>query len=179
MAATYLALSSTAWAATKVMAYVMNASGSGVTIKVTRIWIQSYLTTAVTGGYETVELARFTDVNGSPTAVTPIKYDPNSAALPAQVTCGNAGTYPFTGQAVIGYRTIQYTDEVPAVGAALGWASLQTVIPLTLIWDSGYGHPAGEVEPITLVEGEGFAVISSAAASAVANTPDVYIEFTT
>lgn len=179
MASTYIAhYPEVTWATTKTMAYVLNASGSGKIVRIYRIWMQSYSTTAVTGVYHTVELRRFTAVNGTPTAVTPLKYDTNSAALPAQITAGYAGTYPMTGSVTTGIRQIVFSDEVPAVGTAINWVNLQSIVPWSLIWNGGYGDNSVGVEPFTLREGEGLAVDSTAASGTAAGNIDVYIEFT-
>jgi hypothetical protein len=174
MAATWYApVIGSTFAATKCLAYVLNAAGSGKIVRVYRVWAISYSAAAATAAaMPLLEVHRISAVT-TPTTVTPVKADTASAALPAQITAGYAtsqtSTYQFS-------RIVTTPDEAPAVGAALATSSIPTLIPWALIWDSGYNSNGDGRDPFVVREGEGFSIYTSAGGAA--GQRDFWIEFT-
>jgi hypothetical protein len=173
MAATYRAVATGVAfnAAARSLLKVFNASGSGVVLRVYRIWVLNNQTTAVTGVVPRIDVVRVTTNPSGGSANTPIKHDTNSANLPAQVT---AATLDSTVTVANTFRRILWSSDEPAVGAATV-DELEMVVPLNLLWDGGYGD--SNVEPIVCREGEGVSVYCPGIASA-AGIVDIIIEFT-
>jgi hypothetical protein len=175
MAATY-SLLATAQAWTASAAYklsLFNGAGSGVVLRVYRIWLLNAQTAGITGVTGLVELRRLTaGATFTPTGCAVAKHDSNSSDLPAAVIFGSAGT--VTPGATI--RRVLWTSDEPAANTAVVADDLQAMLPLALIWDTGYGDNNVGVEPITLVEGEGISLY--AAAFSAAGNSDYIIEFT-
>jgi hypothetical protein len=71
---------------------VFNASGSGVIVRVYRIWVLNNQTAAVTGVQPRIDIVRVTTNPSGGVSNTPIKHDTNSANLPAQVTAATLDT---------------------------------------------------------------------------------------
>lgn len=170
MAATYTAASvDIAYGNGKSMLSVFNGSGSGVVLKVYRIWTINSAITAVTGVVCDVSLRRIS-TSSAGTTVTPLKHDTNSANLPAQVAIATNATVT-TGDI---FRVVNQDNDEPASGGT-GTNELAILFPLRVIWESGY-HDT-RIEPIVLREGEGITVRSDT--NTTVGTLDVYIEFTT
>lgn len=176
MAATYTAVATGVTFSTtgKVLLQIFNASGSGVILKVYRIWLLNTQTAAVTGVLPPIELRRITAISttGSPTTVTPSKHDTNSATLPAQVTV-NYGNTSVTSTDV--FRALIRSSDEPAVGT-FSIDELSAIVPFNAIWDSGYGST--NIEPLVCREGQGIIVYNVGIASA-AGFYDIIAEFTT
>jgi hypothetical protein len=177
MAATYTAYGSaipwTNAAANKFALF--NASGSGVTLKVYRIWAVNSQATAVTGVLGNVQILLLTALGTlTTTGCNIIKHDTNSAAIPAQVTCGYAGTN--TNSTV--WKRFSFSSNEAAVSIGVSPDLLSTFLPMTLLWDTGYGDNGVGVSPLTLNEGQGISCYAPVAFSN-AGTTDWIIEFTT
>jgi len=153
----------------KNMAHILNASGSAKIVKVWRIWCLNNNLTAITGVMLNLDLKRITGMT-SPTAVTPVKHDTTSAAIPAQITAGHAGTIVGEGDLL---RRITWSSDEPVQGGA-GNDEWECLVPLNCIWDAGYGDV--NVGPIVLRADEGLMLkcITNTAASFL----DTEFEFT-
>lgn len=174
MAATWRAIATgVTWStAAKCMLKVFNASGSGVVLRVYRIWVLNNQTAAVTGVLPPYTLVRTSTVGSGGTVITPVALDTNSTALPAQVTAMSGDSSIGTIDATF-RRAIHSSDE-PAVGG-MTLDEFEGIIPFNLLWDGGYQDT--NVEPITLREGFGVMVHNTLIASAAGNA-DIIIEFT-
>jgi hypothetical protein len=171
MAATFSALATAVtWSTSaKTMLSLWNPAGSGKIIKVYRIWISSAQTAAVTGVIAPVQINRITAFTQA-TAITPIAYDTNDAAL-STIVAGSATT--VTSSTV--FRRFQFSTDEPSVGTAVTSDEYQVLVPLSLHWDCGYGSSI--LEPITCNEGQGVAIVTAGIASATGSA-DFRIEFT-
>lgn len=169
MAATWRATAAAvAFAATKKMLNVFNASGSAVIVRVYRAYQFNNSVNAVTGVVTTMEINRITTAT-SGTTVTPVAHDTNSTALPAQVTAGHNQTCTSTDI----FRRYLWTNEEPVV-AGTTMANWMVLIPFCEVWLSGYGDST--IEPIVCRAVQGFAIYHSGATAVGAN--DFEIEFT-
>lgn len=178
MVATYRArIPACTQAINKQMWTVYNTGSSNV-VRIYRIWMTSFSTAAVTGGMGTYVLDRFTGAPGGGAAVTPIKHNTASAAVPAGITVLNGNTAITIGSVVsAGILKVfsRSNDEVSA--ASLTMEELQLIPSLNLIWDGGYGD--SNVEPIVLrTGGEGLRCYSLNAGTFGASTVDFIIEMT-
>ena len=174
MAATYRAIATgVTWSTTtKCMLKLFNASGSGVVLRVYRVWVLNNQTANVTGVIPIVQLVRTSTVGTGGTTVTPIKHDTGSSALPAQVTSSYADTSIGTINATL-RRSIFSSDE-PSAGT-MTIDEVESVVPLSVFWDTGYIDTG--VEPIVLREEYGVMVYTAGVTSAAGNV-DIIIEFT-
>lgn len=169
MAATYnLAALDVAFAANKCMAGVFNGSGSGVVIRVYRIWMLNNQLTTVTGVLTNVELRKITAATGG-TDIAPTLNDTNSAALPAQIKAGTNMTVTLGG---ILKRVIWSTDE-PAGNASVTLDEMECIVPLGCVWEMGYGDPYST--PLVLREGDGICLYNTGGS---VGQCDIFIEFT-
>lgn len=156
-----------------------NASGSGVVLKVYRVWIQPTGTGAVTGTVANLTLERYTGTPGgglTGATATTVKYNTAAATLPAQVTLLNGNT-AITGTLTSNgvFRRVFFpTDEVSAT--SFTWEELMVHRPLNIIWNGGHGE--ANVEPIIIREAQGLRMYSNSVGSAV-GTCDIYLEYTT
>jgi hypothetical protein len=169
MAATYTALAvGVTFASGKKMLSLFNGSGSGKVLRVYRMWLLNNQTTGVTGVLTTMEIRKLSASSGG-TAVTPVKHDSNSGALPAQVLCAQGATDTETDL----FRKFMWSNDEPAASSATN-DELECLPALAQIWDAGYGD--SNVEPITLRPGEGVNVrqLGTSAVGLV----DVAFEFT-
>jgi hypothetical protein len=174
MAATWRAVTilPTYAATAKSLLKVFNATGSGVVLRVYRVWLLNSQIAAVAGVLAPVSLVRISTVGSGGIAVTPVKHDTSSTALPAQVTAAYGDTTPGTVDAT--FRRVQVSTDEQLVGT-LTSNQLEGFHPINRLWDSGYGD--SNVEPIVLREGFGISVYTPGVASA-AGIADVIIEFT-
>jgi hypothetical protein len=169
MAATWRATSAAiAYASSKDMLNVFNATASARIIRAYRAYFFNNGTGAVTGVLTTLQIRRITTASAG-TAVTPVKHDTNSGALDANTTCG-------TGQTVTGtdiFRRLVWSNDEPTVSAATQdeW---ELLVPFAEVWNAGYGD--SNIEPIVCRATQGFEIFHSGA-SAV-GTADAEIEFT-
>ena len=152
---------------------LFNASGSGVTVRLYRIWVVNAQAAAVTGIVGTLQLRRISaQTTTATTPVVPLKHDTASTNLPAQVTAVSGGTTIATA---LELRRILYSSDEAAVNAAIQMEDLEIFVPLSLIWDAGYGDTT--IEPLTANEGQGFSLVHTGTASAAGNV-DIIFEFT-
>jgi len=170
MAATYtVAFTAVAFASGKSMGAIVNGSGSGRVVRIYRIWVMNNQTAAVTGVLTSMSIRRITYTSGGTTA-TPVKHDTQNESIPAQIICYTGATV----SAVSTLRIFAWSNDEAAVGTGT-WDEMETMPPLTCVWDSGYGDT--NVQPITLREGEALDIYHIGT-STVGNC-DIYIEFTT
>ncbi len=171
MAQTFTAYySGVAFAATKNMAAVLNSHASEV-LKIRRVGLLNAQTAAVTGVLCAVEFrAFFSGSPGltSPTTITPTSHDSTNSA-PTTATYGHAGT--IAGTAVTLRRIFWSSDEASISTATLD--ELETLVPLNIIWDAGYGD--SNVQPLTLRQNQMAMVYN---VSGAAGLLDTWIEFT-
>jgi hypothetical protein len=169
MAATWRATGGAiAYAATKDMLDVFNATGTARVIRAYRCYWFNNGTTAVTGVITTGQVRRITAASGG-TAVTPVKHDSNSSALDVNTTCGTNRT--TTGTDI--FRRFLFVNEEPVV-AGTTQANWLTLVPFAEIWNAGYGDT--NVEPIVCRAAEGVQLFHSGASTV--GTADLEIEFT-
>lgn len=157
MGATYTYFNPTVANATnKNLSIVQNATGSGKTVYIRRVWFSNNRTATVTGGVALIILGCYTGTYAAGTDQTAllISMDSTNAALPAQIT---ANTNSTAGSITIDreFRRIPvFTDEFAVSDAS---SDMLNVVPgFSLYWDSGYTEP--DVQPIVVREGEGFVV---------------------
>jgi hypothetical protein len=169
MAATWRATGGAiAYAATKDMLDVFNATGTARVIRAYRMYWFNNGTTAVTGVITTGQVRRITAASAG-TAVTPVKHDTSSGALDANTTCGTNRT--VTGTDI--FRRFLFVNEEPVV-AGTTQANWLTLVPFAEIWNAGYGDT--NVEPVTCRAAEGVHLFHSG--SSTVGTADLEIEFT-
>lgn len=154
----------------KSMAGLYNGSGSGVILRVKRIWILNNQTAGVTGVLTTFSLRRST-AQSSGTSVTPVKHDTASASLPAQVLCAHGAT--VTSATADTFRSWVWSNDEPAVSGATS-DEFECLVPLNCIWDTATGD--ADIEPIVLREGFGIDVRHSG--SSAVGIADIFVEFT-
>lgn len=155
------------FATSTVLAGVMN--GGTRVLRIRRVGMINNQTAAVTGVACAGEIRYYTGAGwSSPTSVTPIAHDSGNSAL-SSVTAGHAGT-PTGSSNVI--RRYSWSSDEPKLTTATNneW---ETLIPLNIIWDAGYGD--ANVQPLTLRQNESFFIYNTAGAAGLV---DVWIEFT-
>lgn len=168
MAQTYtLSATGIALAANKTLLGIFNGSGSGRVVRVYRIWCLNNQVTAVAGVVGMLELRRITTGSGG-TAITPVKHDSNNESFPAQIVASS--NMSVTNENLM-IRSFWSSDE-PAAGT-ISIDEIQTIPAMNLIWDVAYSGT--NVEPITLREGYGLALINITSTVGIA---DVFFEIT-
>lgn len=177
MAATYLMRTNISNAINKVMWALYNGTGSGKIIRVYRVFMYPISSAALTGGMGIFVMDRFTGVPGGGAAVTLVKHNSVSAAVPAQVSAldgDTAITGSLTSAGII--RVVcRSNDDLDETAATL--EEFQQLHAFgALIYDGGYGDT--NVEPIVLRETEGLRMYSTNAGTWVATTYDLCIEMT-
>lgn len=171
MAATWTAIQvGVTFASSKHMLSLFNGSGSGVVLRLYRLWVLNNQTAAVTGVLTTWELRRSTAQSGG-TAVTAIKHDTASAAMPGAVLIAH-GASPTTSAADL-FRKWMWSNDEPAVSAAVS-DELECIPNLMEFWNSGYGD--SNVEPMVLRET--FGVTALHTGSTAVGVCDPIMEFT-
>ncbi len=167
MAATYRALSlATAVGTNKSMLGILNTASQ--TLRIWRVWVYPNVT-AVTGIPIRFGLRLLSNLTAG-SAVTPIKLDTNSANL-SGVTCVTGGTATATAT----FFSFMMSSEELTVSSATNQA-LGALVPFSLVWDTGYGDT--NVEPITLLQNQGFDVVIEGGNGTLAGNFDIKIEFT-
>ena len=170
MAATYRGVVvGTAFAANKSMLTLFNGAGSGVVLRVKRIWMLNNQTTAVTGVLTTMEIRRISASTGG-TAGGVVKHDSTSPNLPAQVTLTTGATDTLTGDPAL--MRFMWSNDEPATGALTN-DETECIPALACVWDCT-GDP--DLEPLVLRQGEGVCVRHTG--STTVGVVDVIIEFT-
>jgi hypothetical protein len=171
MAQTFTSYNSgVAFAASKNMGAVLNGHASEV-LKIRRVGLLNAQTAAVTGVICQLEMrGYFSGSPGltSPTAVTPTAHDSTNSA-PTTATYGHAGT--IAGTATTFRRVFWSSDEAAISTATLD--ELQTLVPLNIIFDAGYGD--SNVQPMTLRQNQMALVFNTTGAAGLLDT---WIEFT-
>ncbi len=118
-----------------------------------------------------MKLGRFgSAVAGSPTAITPVAHDPAATTLTG-LTVNTAGT--LVTLTSIFRQISRANDEIAAGGATFD--EIQNVFPINVVWDAGYGDT--NIEPITLRENQGCALITGALGT-YAGSAHIHVEFT-
>lgn len=174
MAATYsIHQNAVAWASSKNMMAVYNGAGSGKIVRIYRIQLINNQTGAVTGGIGVLNIGRFTGAYTGGTGVTINLHNTTNAAVPAQVVAAHAPTGITLAAANIFRTVVRSTDEVAVSGATLD--ELNLIPAWNYIWEAG--HDNTTIEPITLREGEGL-VLQSTATGTYVGTTDINIEMT-
>lgn len=154
----------------KSMAGVFNGSGSGVILRVKRVWILNNQTSAVTGVLTTFSMRRST-AQSSGTSVTPVKHDTSSSNLPAQVLVAHGAT--VTSATADTLRNWVWSNDEPAASAGTS-DEFECLVPLNCVWDAATGD--ADIEPLVLREGYGVDIRHSG--SSTVGVCDVFIEFT-
>jgi hypothetical protein len=177
MASTYFARAAAVTnAINKKFMTLYNASGSGVVVRIYRVWIQPFSTASVTGGIGTLVFDKFSGVPGGGAAITCTKLNTANASVSASVTALNgnttiSGTLTSLGEL---FR-LSYSNDEPAAGA-------QTIDEFRLVWPLAvvreWGVGDSDVEPLVLREAEGFQIYSLNAGTWGASTIDIVIQFT-
>lgn len=171
MAQTWTAYySGVAFAATKNMAAVLNSHATEI-LRIRRVGLLNAQTAAVTGVLCAIEFrGYFSGSPGltSPTAVTPVSHDSTNTA-PASATYGHAGTIAGTASTL---RRIFWSSDEAAISTAT-LDELETMVPLNIIWDAGYGD--ANVQALTLRQNQMAMVYN---VSGAAGLLDTWIEFT-
>jgi hypothetical protein len=157
------------FALNKTLLGIFNGSGSGKVIRVYRVWALNNGVTAVTGVLTNMELRGISAGSGG-VAITPMKHDSQSEALPAQVVVSTNMTVTATSL----YRRLVWSNDEAAANAAATLDELETIPALTCLWDVGYDDV--NIEPITLREGYGLALINTG--NTAVGSVDVFMEIT-
>lgn len=152
---------------------LFNGAGSGVVLRIYRMWVVNAQTAAATGVLSTFDIRRVTAASAlTTTNFTAVKHDTASSNLPAQVIFGSGGTITQTDI----LRRISYNSDEPAVGTAAVIEDYWSFWPMANIWDAGYGDNGVGIEPLTAREGQGFTIFAQAYSNAAA--ADFCFEFT-
>ncbi len=171
MAATYRATTGgAAFANAKDMLNVFqNVSGTNV-VRVYRCYQFNNGVAAVAGVLTTMQIRRITAASVG-TAVTPVKHDPASANLSANITSGTNQT--VTGSDI--YRRYLWSNDEPTVSAATQdeW---ELLVPFAEVWQAGYGD--ANVEPLTCRNGTAGGIEIFHSGSSAVGSNDFEIEFT-
>jgi hypothetical protein len=154
----------------KSMAGIFNGSGSGVVLRIKRIWVLNNQTSAVTGVLTTWSLRRST-AQSSGTSVTPVKHDTNSSSIPAQVLVAHGAT--VTSSTSDTFRNWVWSNDEPAASTGTS-DEFECLVPLNCLWDSATGD--ADIEPIVLRETFGIDVRHSG--SSAVGVADIFVEFT-
>jgi hypothetical protein len=171
MAQTWTAYySAVVFAAAKNMGAVLNSHASEI-LKIRRVGLLNAQTAAVTGVLCQLEFRAYQ--TGTPgltgsTAVTPVSHDTTNTA-PTTATYGHAGT--IAGTALTLRRVFWSSDEAAISAGTLD--ELETMVPLNIIWDAGYGD--SNVQPLTLRQTQMALVYNTTGAAGLLDT---WIEFT-
>jgi hypothetical protein len=170
MAATYtVGAIGVGFALNKALLGIYNGSGSGQIIRVYRVWALNNGVTAVTGVLTNLELRRITSGSGG-SALTPMKHDSTNATFPAQIVVATNPTVSATDL----FRRVIWSNDEASANVAASIDEMETLVPLNCIWDVGYNDL--NVEPITLREGYGIALINTGNTSV--GSIDVFMEVT-
>jgi len=170
MAATYRGVVvGTAFAANKSMLTLFNGSGSGLVLRVKRIWMLNNQTAAVTGVLTTMEIRRISASTGG-TAGGVVKHDSSSAGLPSQVTITTGATDTLTSDPAL--MRFMWSNDEPATGSLTNDES-ECIPALACVWDC---TGDSDLEPLVLRQNEGVSVRHTG--STTVGVADVIIEFT-
>lgn len=137
--------------------------------KLWRLWLLNNQTAAVTGVVLLLLFRRLTAASSGGTSLTPVAHDTGGAALDAAITCGTGRTVTAGST----FRRVMVTSDEPAVGTGT-WDELSCLVPLAMLWDSGYGD--SNVAPQTFRQNQGFDLQQST--TSVVGVCDIDFEFT-
>lgn len=152
----------------KAMIGIYNGTGSGLVVRVYRIFMLNNQTVAVTGAVTTFSLYRISTGSGG-TFLPYVKHDSASSSLPSQIIISSSMSYTTSDL----LRKYVYSSDEPIASDANGIDELQTIPSLNVLWDS---TKAVDCEPIVCREGYGIALINTLAAPV--GIADVFVEFT-
>src|SRR5687768_15069063 len=125
---------------------IFNASGSGLVLKVRKLFLQQVFV-AQTGVAATFDIRRTSAVGTGGATLTGVKADTADSNMPAQVTSRGNATGGNTSAGIL--CTIPMSGEETDVGARGAWG-------INLLAEGN------ETKDVTLREGEGLAVLKSA-----------------
>jgi hypothetical protein len=165
------------WAAGKNMLAINNHTGSGQVVRIYRIWMNNISASTVTGGTCLTQMFRYTSV-ASFTAGTSIAFNKmdSTAAAPNANIFANAGTTTSLTKDAVPFRQILRSNDELALSTG-HLEDLESILPLSLIWESGYGFST--VEPITLRAGEGLVLFTpSSGGGTYAGQTEINVELT-
>lgn len=157
------ATNSAAGSATNFHFDIFNASGSGVVLKVRKLFLQQTMVVQ-TGVAATFDIRRTSAVGTGGTVVTSVKADTADATLPAQVTARGNATGGGTSAGVL--CTVPMSGEETDIGGR--GAMFFNILA-----------EGNETKDITLYEGEGLAVIKTAGTVTTSGTWSVCAVVTT
>lgn len=154
------------FAANKNMGAALNESG---VLYVRRIGLTNAQATGVSGALCQLEVRVYQDTETPKltgmTQVLPIAHDTrSSAAKLGSAIFGHAGTVTGTSSTI---RRVFWSSDEPS-NAAGTLDELETIVPLYVILDAGYGND--EVQPITLRPGQMVAVWNTTGAAGLLDT---------
>lgn len=143
--------------------------------RIYRMWMTNPQTGTVTGGMGFFSIGNFSGaVSGGAGGGLVSKNDQNSANLSSNLVITTGGTLVTltTTFKVVG----RPTDECAAGGATFD--EIINLFPLSLVLDEGYGD--SNVQPITLRQNEGLALVSNAASGSAlyVGSADIFVELT-
>ena len=152
----------------KAMIGLYNGTGSGLVVRVYRIFMLNNQTVAVTGVVNPYTLYRITTGSGG-IFCQYVKHDSQSITLPSQIVISSGMSY--TAGDVL--RKVVWSSDEPLATDANGIDELETIPSLNVIWDSTLATTS---EPIICREGYGIALINNH--TAPVGIVDLFIEFT-
>jgi hypothetical protein len=156
----------------KNMAAILNAHAAEI-LRIRRVGINNAHVAAVAGNLRLLELRRYTGATlvGS-TAVVPTPHVTANVA-PAAATYGYAGAVAGVASLL---RSVLWSCE-ESIYQNLRWEELETLVPLNIIWDAGYGEHS--VQPLALRQDEMICLYLTFAVGAPGSGfLDTWIEFT-
>jgi hypothetical protein len=160
----YFQTASSAAAISKIYFDLFNASGSGVVLKVRKLFIQQHWAVMSPGIIINWAIDKTSTVGTGGTVLTGRATDSADPALPAQVT---ARGIPTGGATVVhNWCTIPLSSEETDIGSRPAW--MTNALP-----------EGNETQDVTLREGEGIKVTQTAATSSSAGTWSVFCVVTT
>ena len=160
----------------KCMIGLYNAVGSGLVLRVYRIWSLNNQTQApTTATQQVMNISRLTTGSGG-ISLLAVKHDSQAPSLPAQIV--TATNMDYTIDTTI--RRYAWSNSEPLSSAANGIDEQQTVPAFNMVWDYSASYINTTVEPLVLREGYGVAVILGTLAAGVlaSGSADFFIEFT-
>lgn len=142
----YLLADAVTFAQNKSHMSIINGAGSGVKLRVRKIFQVNNSLSAVTGVACRFDFMRATG-HSSGSAVTPQKADSSAADLPAEVTVKTGAT--ISGESGLLFPYTCQNDEVTAANTAVAnyLAQLMNAVP-----------EGEDIQPLTLNEGEGLTI---------------------
>jgi hypothetical protein len=158
------------------MLALFNGSGSGVILRVYRVWLaNSSNDVAFTGTQGLIGLSRITAATASNWTLSPAKCDSNNTSLPAQVISG----CKFTVTTSDLFRRLAWSNDEPAQ-QTMDIDGIEVINGTASLFDTSYND--ANTQPIVCREGQGVSIqtVSGFTATAPANAGylDMYIEFT-